>query len=498
MALPFPDVPFLSGFEEPCRFEGKVFDLVVNGFLPRSIDGTFFRVMPDPLLSPAYFQDGTHYIPFDGDGNVSAFRIRDGHVDFQQAYVQTERLKKEKSKRASMWGRYRNPFTAHPCVRAAIESTANTNVVFFNGKLLALKENGLPYAMNPDTLETLGYYDFEGQITSKTFTAHPKFDPKTGEMVCWGYEAKANATTDCCYFAFGKDGKKTEECWFKSPFCGFIHDAAMTDDYLILMLCPLVTDLERLKEKQTHWVYDYNLPVHFGVIPRRGSDPSKVRWFKWKNGFPTHTANATQVKGSNGGTKLIMDSVLVYGNALPFFPEVNVPENLKPENLKISMVRWEIDMLASSSIPTIKDPKILFDEVSEFPSIDDRFVSRAQKYIFCGVTIPDAVTPDGKSLVGLGALNALAKVDCQTGKAEICHVGPDTIVQEPVFAPRSKDAVEGDGFVICLVNRLDKMASDLIVVDTRSFADGPMAVVNLPFRLRQGLHGNWVDASDMA
>ena len=37
-----------------------------------------------------------------------------------------------------------------------IHSTANTHIVFYNGVLLALKEDSPPYAMDPDTLETLG------------------------------------------------------------------------------------------------------------------------------------------------------------------------------------------------------------------------------------------------------------------------------------------------------------------------------------------------------
>jgi carotenoid cleavage dioxygenase-like enzyme len=53
--------------------------------------------------------------------------------------------------------------------------------------LLALKEDSPPYALDPNTLETLGLYTFGGQLKSRTFSAHPKFDPETGEMVVFGY-----------------------------------------------------------------------------------------------------------------------------------------------------------------------------------------------------------------------------------------------------------------------------------------------------------------------
>lgn len=102
----------------------------------------------------------------------------------------------------------------------------------FNGQLLALKEDSPPYALDPVTLETKGLYDFDGQLPSATFTAHPKFDPKTGDMVCFGYEAKGDGTPDICYYNVGTDGKFTEVVWMISPVVAMIHDFAVTDNWV--------------------------------------------------------------------------------------------------------------------------------------------------------------------------------------------------------------------------------------------------------------------------
>ena len=48
----FPEKPQFSGFMKPCRFEGEAQNLEVYGDLPQDIDGTFFRVMPDPQAFP--------------------------------------------------------------------------------------------------------------------------------------------------------------------------------------------------------------------------------------------------------------------------------------------------------------------------------------------------------------------------------------------------------------------------------------------------------------
>lgn len=113
-----------------------------------------------------------------------------------------------------------------------MRTTANTNVVAFNGKLLALKEDARPYALNPKTLETLGIDDFDGQLPSVTFTAHPKIDPKTGEMLCFGYEAKGDGTPDICYYSINSDGKFTETVWLVSPIVAMIHDFAVTQNWV--------------------------------------------------------------------------------------------------------------------------------------------------------------------------------------------------------------------------------------------------------------------------
>lgn len=48
----FPPYPQFSRFMKPCRFEGEVRNLEVEGEIPGEIDGTFYRVMPDPQFVP--------------------------------------------------------------------------------------------------------------------------------------------------------------------------------------------------------------------------------------------------------------------------------------------------------------------------------------------------------------------------------------------------------------------------------------------------------------
>ncbi|KAF4459583.1 isoeugenol monooxygenase [Fusarium albosuccineum] len=479
----------LAGSGLPCRIEGEVGDLVVLGEIPHAIDGTFYRVMCDPFVPP-----DPNNVPLDGDGSVSAFRIRKGRVDMKMKYVETERYKLERKANKALFGLYRNPFTHHPCVRAAVDSTANTNLVHWADHLLALKEGALPYAVDPNTLETKGYDPFAGQVKSKTFTAHPKVDPYTDELVVFGYEAKGLATKDIVIYALDKDGKKRDEQWIESPWCAMIHDSAITQNWIILVLWPFEANVERMKAGKQHWAWDYKLPVTFIVVPRRSSTPLPSGWkqgehrvYAWKNCMPIHTGGAWE--DENG--KLYLETSRVHDNAFPFFP----PDDgtMPAPDAKADFVRWEFDLTQPSG-STIPDPLVVLDVPSEFPRMDERFMTKKYECIFLNVFIPDK--SDGGTNIFHG-LNGLAMHNHTTGKTRWFYAGDDSLVQEPIFIPRSEKAPEGDGWVISMIERRAANRNDLVVLDTKEF-EKPVAIAQLPMHVKSQVHGNWVDASALS
>ena len=61
----------------------------------------------------------------------------------------------------------------------------NTALHWHHDRLLALTEGGVPYLLRLEedgTVQSMGAYTFEGDL-DHNFTAHPKVDPKTGEML---------------------------------------------------------------------------------------------------------------------------------------------------------------------------------------------------------------------------------------------------------------------------------------------------------------------------
>ncbi|PYI02460.1 lignostilbene dioxygenase [Aspergillus sclerotiicarbonarius CBS 121057] len=466
--LHFPDRPQFSAFMKPCRVEGEAHNLEVHGDIPTDIDGRFFRVMPDPQMPP-FIEDDPW---FNGDGNVSAFRIKDGTVSWQQRYVRTEKFVRERDAGKALLGKYRNKFT--DAVRFKIRSTANTNVIYFNRQLLALKEDSPPYAMDPRTLETKGLYDFAGQLPSVTFTAHPKFDPDTGEIVCFGYEAKGDGTPDICYYQVGPDGVFSDICWLVAPVCAMIHDFAVTENWVLFPLIPQLCDIDRLKAGGEHWQWSPETPLYIGVLPRQGPKSGDVKWLRWNNCFPGHTLNAYENEQGN----IVLDLGISQQNVFFWWPDStgSAPE---PSTIISQLMRFTLD--PNTTHITLPDPEhqhCFFDLMD--PSLGTDF---------------EAIGP--RLGGGYPLYNALAHLDLLTRETEVYFPGKTHLVQEPVFIPGAGSCVEGDGYILALVNNYDTMASELHLLDLEDFTKA-RAIIHLPVRLRPGLHGNWVDSRDMS
>src|SRR5678815_4207699 len=233
--------PLSLGLAGPFRVEYDLRDCEVEGRIPTDLRGSFYRVGPDFQYPPRLPN-----IPFDGEGHLGMFRFVDGHVDYRSRYVRTQRYKAQAEARTALYGTYRNPYTDDPRVKGLSRGTANTNVVFHHDKLMVLKEDSPPVVVDPDTLETLDdYYTFDGQWRSLTFTAHPKIDSESGELVAFGYEARGEATDDVAIYSFDRSGRRTWEAWIKVPYVGMLHDFAVTRTHVAFLVVPMATNVER-------------------------------------------------------------------------------------------------------------------------------------------------------------------------------------------------------------------------------------------------------------
>lgn len=474
----FPDEPVYQGNYAPMRVEADIYDLeVAQGEVPGQLDGTYYRVVADRQWPPLV-SDG---IPFNSDGMVMSFRFTRGHVDFKSRYVRTPRFEAERKARRALFGAYRNAFTDDPTVAGLNRSLANTNVFWHGGKLLAAKEDSPPFQLDPDTLDTVGIHTFDGVLTAQTSTAHPKFDPRTGEMVFFGYAAKGEGTPDIVYYEADPAGNLMHETWFQAPYPSMVHDFAVTQNFVIFPIIPLVSELDWLRQGRPIFAWDPDKDVYLGVLPRKGGVES-LRWYRASNRFASHILGAY-----DDGRHIFIDTPVSETNYFAFFPDLSgAPYD--PERTKGYLSRWTVDTAGESASFT---EERLTDHAGEFPRMDDRFETLPYSWGVLGMyEVPGQQKPGG-------GFRWVGTVDLARGITRTHYVGDASTTGEPLFVPAHDGAAQGEGYVFAVVGRHAENRSDLLILDAQRIDAPPVATVKLPIRIPYGLHGNWVTTDEL-
>lgn len=477
------------GFNAPMRFEGEILDCEVVGTIPADMNGAFYRVGAEWFYPPRFADDAI----LNADGYVSMFRFRQGRVAYRGRWIRTERFRRNLEAGQQLYGYYRNPYTDDESIRDPARpnrrTVSNTAPLVYGGKLLSLKEDGLPYELDPDTLETRAQWDAAGTWRSETFSAHPKLDPLTGEMVGYGYEATGLASDDLYIATVSPQGRVTDSVTVKVPYVSVIHDMALTHRHVVIPFGGYVTSPERLREGKIHWGWDASKPSMIGVMPRGGS-AKDMRWFQGPERCMMHTFNA-----HSEGNKVILYAPFYDTNFFPFFPNVDgSPWNPARARAFIRKITLDLDKRGNSWEEEILWPM----QVGDLGKVDPRVMTLPTRHLFTMFTDDDR--PVDRARMGPGAparlTNSYGRFDLETGRIDRYFAGPTHSLQECTFVPRGS-GVEGDGYLIGVVSNYAEMRSELVIADARRLGDGDIARVILPFRISQQVHGVWAAANEL-
>ena len=473
MEVKFPDIPLYQGWGAPLRVESDLRDLeLIHGQVPGDLNGTLYRCGPDRQYPPMSGDD----IFIDGEGMAHMFRFTAGHVDYRSRWVRSERFLLQEQARRSLFGRYRNRYTNDPSVAGRDQGTANTNAVWHGRKLLILKEDSLPVEVHPDTLATIGPWNYQGAVKAVSLSAHPKIDLHRNELLTYSYQATGDGTTDIVFYVIAADGRVAHELWFAMPYPGMVHDFAVTDTHVIVPFWPLITDMAVVRNGGPYYQWHPDWECHFAIFPRRGK-AADIRWFRGPAASAGHMMNAF-----NEGSFLHLDVCLYQGNCFEFFPSYD-GSPYRPCPPQLARLSFDLDQQGTDYNTTIK-----IASPCEMPRIDERYIGKPYRYGYVLCRPPDAAA------AGTTGLSAIGCIDHETGALTTWSPGPDSGVQEPIFVPRHIGAAEGDGYLLVLVNRMTEFRSDLAILDARRVSAGPVALFKLSIRVRSTFHGMWVPA----
>jgi carotenoid cleavage dioxygenase len=402
---------------------------------------------------------------------VHAFRVAGGRVSYFNRYVRTPKWVAEHDAGRAVFGTFGNPMTTEPAYVEKESGVANTNILWHAGKLLALEEGHQPFEVSPEDLSSRGYLDYAG--AAKRFTAHPKIDPETGELVFFGYMAgEMPFTTGMAYGVVDKGGKVTRLDRFEAPFASMVHDFLVTQKHVLFPILPLTGSLARAMSGKPPFAWEPDRGSFVGVMARDASIDS-IRWFTTDPCYVFHPMNAWEADGK------IYAHVMQYEQA-PLFPTADGSPGNGDTNARLAL--WTFDLEGKSD--TIKR-EYIDDLPGEFPRFDERRAGLSYRHGYFA-----ANTSERQGV----AFNAIAHFDHKTGTRTHFQFSDGDTPGEPVFVPRTPAASEGDGWLVAVVYRAKDDRSDFVVIDAANVSAGPVATAELPRRVPFGFHGNWVSA----
>jgi len=485
--MPVRHYPTLVMYLEGNRRRTPEFDDVplklVEGALPPDLVGTLLR-----NGNGHFEQHGVLYDHlFDGDGMVARFRFDGQRVTYRNRYVRTTEFVAEEAADKML---YRSFGTNLPgglranFGKTQFKNTANTSLIEHGGHLLALWEGGWPHALAPDTLATLGRFDYGGvlrnpfgwldrRITPEMpFSAHPKVHPTTGVLHNFG--TVAGSKHRLVLYEVSPAGVARVAHVLPLADAHFAHDFVLTaSGHQIFFLTPVAFDVFRafagLTSPAASIKVDTSQPTQVVVVAPDGT----VHRLHTEFGFAFHFVNGYQ---DADGT-LVVDALLLGNYPDSASIKAYLAGNLPDDQPQARFVRFRLDLAAGT---VARQP--LGNCEGELPEIHPDRLGQPYRYTWTIGRPASSPAP---------LLDHLLKLDVHTGAVRHAHA-PATLCSEPVVVPRRTGPphpAEDDGYLAYLRFDAATSTTDLLVADAADLRT--LAHLRLPHNIPLGFHGLW-------
>lgn len=444
----------LTGVFAPQREEVDAVGLPVHGEIPDDLHGSYLRNGPNPRFDPI----GSFVYPLDGDGMVHRVTLASGQASYSNRFVRTPMIELEEQRGQALWSGITDGYTPPASVvgdelAGTTRELPDINIVAHAGRLMAMQESDRPYRLDPRTLATLGKEDCDEAMRVGS-TAHPKIDPRTGEMVLFNYSLEAPYLT---WSVVGADGRTLRT---PTPVHGLdapmmIHDMALTEKYVVLFVNPLVFDLAAVMTGGALLSWQPERGTRIALIPRDGA---AIRWIDTEPFWVWHFANAFD----NPDGSVTVDYV----------------EHSYPGGFATSTAPNPASLMRAQCNPVtgaINRTRISERTGLEFPRIDDRLLTLEHH----------RVATVGKADTDHDELDSLWFHDLRTGRDTVWT--PGVAMGEPIYIP----GTNRDYWGAIGTDPVD-MRSRFYLLDADNPASGPIATIDLPIRVPAGLHGTWI------
>jgi carotenoid cleavage dioxygenase-like enzyme len=453
------DNPWLQGTFAPVVDERDDADLTVVGRLPSGLRGAFLRNGPNTMFPPL----GGYHL-FDGDGMLHGLTFDgDGGASYANRWIRSAGLEAEIEAGGALFGGLTEFHLPPDDVFAKVgpvKNTANTHVVRHAGRILALMEACPPTEIAPD-LSTVGVYDFGGALQGP-MTAHPKVDPRTGEMVFFG---TSPFPPHLRVHSVDASGTLTWSTEVDLPGSVMMHDFVITETRVVIFDLPAVLDVQALISGGTGIYWAPERGARIGVLDR-GAPGSSTTWIDVDPFWVFHFMNA-----HDDG-----DAIEVVGcrssQLNTSFDDGEVATDVRP-----TLHRWRVDPVAGTFTTEQLD-----DRPTDFPRINDTRAGLPNRYGYTGHST--------SFVEGEPPFDGVIKHDFEAGTTATYRYGPDVVCGEAVFTPDPDGTTEDSGWILNFVHDLGADQSSVVVLDAATLEEA--AQVQLPRRVPFGFHGSFL------
>jgi len=440
-----------------------------NGAVPDFVRGTYY------LNGPARFgRNGMAYRHWlDGDGLVCALRFDDQAIQLKTRYVRSRKLVQEESAGRPLFRAFGTAFDSDRLNQLGngLESPVNVSVYPFGKSLLAFGEQGLPWELDPDTLETRGQFTFNGRLNEASpFSAHPKFDANTGEMFNFGVFFSAG-TPRLYLYCFDARGLRYRKSVPLDYPCS-VHDFSLSKNHVAFYLSPYLLNIGGLLKERRTVMESLSWEPGRGsrlVILARGTG-EMVASIPVGHRYCLHLIHSFEEEG-----RLTVD-VLEFDR--PLYDQYQPVPGLFTDAPRGGPVRLVIDLAARDLAERRELPYL---QCPDFPAIDPGHAMQAN-HEFWMLGISHTGKPGRKFF------DQLAHGDWRQPVLEDIYQSPPLkyLGGEPVFVGNISQPEEG--VVICQEFDARGQTSHFLLFDARRVANGPFCKISTASGLYFGFH----------
>ncbi len=468
------DKAWLSGLAQSMTEEHDYYP-EIEGELPAALQGTLYR------NGPGRFDLGgmrkRHLL--DGDGMIQAFDFHDGKVRYRNRFVRTEKYVAEQQAQRVLLPTWttRAPGGMLRNMGNKIKSQAGVTTQVKNGCLYAFDEVGLPYGLDPDTLETRGQQEVGPPGIRVDYKAHTKTDAKTGEWLLLGMEYGPRTYLHLAVQA--ANGALRHHQRVLAPRPSYIHDWFVTERYALVLLHPVELSLVRYLSGLASFTDSMQWKPRNGnllmVIDRTGAAPPLT--LETSACFMWHSLNAFEA-----GDSIVADFV-GYDEPDHFLGEKAafrlIMEGGQGLQQYAGTVRRYVINLQQRQIRE----EVVSAENHEFPIADARVAAHRHRFGYFTTAPHPTVFHNG-----------LARLDMESGRRDCVYLD-DTHLGEPIFVPDAAAADER-GWLLSLGLDGKTGKSFLGVFHSDRLTDGPLARILLQHPTPLSFHGAWHDRAN--